>query len=483
MDASLKTLELMASELGATVMILREIVLSVHPPPLLSDKCSSPNLSLSLSSSAYSSNDGTGIWPVRRPDLDDQGQPRRGTKIVGGTVEPVDVDVDVVEVEKEKEIIKTWKKPVVRGQMGTARQVIFDPRDLDDGERDRETDSDEDAEGEGDGSSPGAGASTSKTRHPTRGQRDRSHTDDDIPPFHLDLDDDQIVKPVNPSSPSRGSRRRRRKMSKPIDEPTSTLDSETGSSAFKVNAKRTRAAQKREARRLDLLRGDGMDPNWASRGRTQSDGFFDLDPSDTSPLGMGVDSTSPYHGVKLPHQPTRPSSLRLSAAPPLDPDTTSRGTSTSHEGNPESGRDSKEEDDESMWSLSHMPLDSLSLSFANVHIEDISPPSSPSVSSDTEYATSIHRHPIDKGTSPSGGDRNGSNLHCDDRDAGIGPDPESAVLSGPITGYTGQERICVEALVVRKVQHGHGADGGGEEEEECGWGGEDDVWGLGVDDD
>jgi len=33
------------------------------------------------------------------------------------------------------------------------------------------------------------------------------------------------------------------------------------------------------------------------------------------------------------------------------------------------------------------------------------------------------------------------------------------------------------------VQHGHGVDGDGNEEEECGWGGQDDVWGLGVDSD
>lgn len=215
---------------------------------------------------------------------------------------------------------------------------------------------------------------------------------------------------------------------------------------------------------MDLLRGDGMDPNWASRA---SDGFFglsddpdpSLDPTNTKVLG---------HRTTLPHQPARPSSLRLSAAPaPLSTSTsTSDGTLSSTLTGPGGA------EDEDMWSLSHMPLDSLSLSFANVQVEDISPPSSPS--SDTEYAydAAVHR------------DRSPSTNVDLDRDN----DPERRtgveMGKGETLALTGQERICVEALVVRKVQHGHGADGdGGEEEEECGWGGEDDVWGLGVDDD
>ncbi|KAK4686789.1 hypothetical protein P7C73_g3331, partial [Tremellales sp. Uapishka_1] len=86
MDASLCTLENMAAELGATIIILQEIVLlgSVANPPRESGESS-------LSSSTTSvDRDG---WIIQRPDLDPIGAPRKGTRVIGGT--------PVVEVKKK----------------------------------------------------------------------------------------------------------------------------------------------------------------------------------------------------------------------------------------------------------------------------------------------------------------------------------------------------------------------------------------------
>jgi hypothetical protein len=157
--------------------------------------------------------------------------------------------------------------------------------------------------------------------------------------------------------------------------------------------------------------------------------------------------------ARIPHQPTRPSSLRLASPAP--------STSTI--------RPSPDDLDQegSLWGLSQTPLDSLSLSFADVQIQNVSPlSSSPLGSTRTEMEFALPPEST----------------------ANVGPLPTSGEdgvihVARPLTG---KEMVCVEALVVRKVQHGHGADGdgvGSEEEEECGWGGEDDVWGLGVDSD
>lgn len=404
MDASLRTLELMASELGATVMILREIVLSATSPPTAqrdSPGCSDLSSSaISLSSSAYSSHDGgeTGRWPVRRPDLDEHGQPRRGTKVLSSPTASVDG------------LIKKPSTEYVKSQLPRGRQVIFNPKDLEDGETDAETEEDEEKV-----HLSSCASSSKRNAHERR-------VDDDIPPFHLDLEDSN--RPIEPTPHGRPSWRRRRK---PQPEPAQHVDPVQSK---RMDAKRLKSAQRREARRLDLLRGDGMNPLWTNR--QPAEAAAEIDTGSIPAPAISDDHVSPV--VKLPHQPARPSSLRLASPPPDDP---AHHSTNQHE-----------DDGGDLWSLSHMPLDSLSLSFANVQIEDISPPSSPS--SETEYAVPV----------------------SDDVVHIARPPP------------TGEEMICVEALVVRKVQHGHGADGSdAEQEEECGWGGEDDVWGLGVDDD
>jgi hypothetical protein len=356
MDASLKTLEAMASELGATVMILREIVLSGAPPSNSSPSISEMSSSFVSTSSAQSI-EYDSAWPVKRPDLDDFGRPKKGTRALSGH-----------EVEKPK-VVKRVSKDIL--PQYKARQVVFDiAADPDEGDSD---------------------ASISSPSHATK---ETPHGfDDDIPPFELDLED---------SVPPPGRRHKKKVVSEQMQ-----IDPK------KFDAKRAKLAKRREERRMDLLRGDGMSTTW-------------LDTQPPSNPGLTNQLLA-----KIPHQPARPSSLRLASPAP--------STSTIRPSN--TGGD----DDGSLWGLSETPLDSLSLSFADVQIQDISP--SPSESP----------------------------THAP---AGLGLELSNA--SRPITG---KDMVCVEALVVRKVQHGHGVDGDGSEEEECGWGGQDDVWGLGVDSD
>lgn len=395
MDASLRTLELMASEVGGTVMILREVVLSAHSPirdsPICSDVSSS---AISLSSSAYSTQEGGDMyrWPVKRPDLDGNGLPRRGSKSLNGVAAPSSTG-------------KLGKKPsrdyVASQQIRAGKQFIFDPQDL----KDADTDEDE---------SPISAAVGEASR------RCRSNTDEDVPPFHLDLEDAVLG---SGDSVASGTSR----LNDGLREMRTTFTTPPKTKIRHSSTKRLKMAKKREARRMDLLRGDGTNPLWTDLQTTNEAGEA-IAPTSISPSAVLT---------KVPNQPTRPSSLRL-ASPAVESNARHRA-------------DANNDDEESLWSLSQLPLDSLSLSFANVQIENISPPSSPS--SETEYAMPLYDDP--------------SEWH-----SANGPRPLS-----------GEEMICVEALVVRKVQHGHGADGDGTDEEVCGWGGEDDGWGFGVDSD
>lgn len=210
MDASLATLERMAAELGATVLVLKEIVLD--------DSASSA--SSTSDASGTSASGSTGGW-AHRPDLDELGRPRRGTKTLA---------------------------------------------DLDDA-----------------AAAPAAGASSA-----------------DIPPFSLD--DAHRTSPVSIEG--------------------------------KAAAKRRKAAQRREARRLDLLRGDGT----ASASPSVSEG-----------LGSGVS------GGASPASASRPGSGLASAA---SADGHGHGSGTP---------------DEAFIDGLAIPLDTLSLSFADMADADERP--------------------------------------------------------------------------------------------------------------
>ena len=315
MDESLRTLELMASEVGATVLVLREIVLA---GPLRA----SPSRSMS------SSNPSPGDrWMAYRPDL---GHRKKG--------------VGKGRRAKRRDVFFNSGK----GESSIEKRVIFDHADMEG------TDSDD---------SPSPRRQSSHTT-----DEDVERPDEDVPPFHLDLED--VAKPESPSPV------RKRKWVRKIKSPPRVSDAELAERERKAEKKQIRQEMRREERRLDLLRGDG-----------------------TSSLGVPTPTPS--------HAPIPQSSLRL-ATPASSPD--------------ESFLDD----------LSHLPLDSLSLSFADVR--NVS--SSPSSSTDTEVAL-------------------------------------------------GEEMICVEALVVRKVQHkwgdlGEWGFGGGEDACGCG-GGEEEVVGRGGD--
>lgn len=218
MDASLATLERMASEVGATVLVLKEIVLAAQP---------------------------------RRPDLDENGKPRRGTKSIASSGPEMRSRRERLRIRREAEANAAAAGetlPPDHSQGG--KRIIFDDSDYDSGADSRD-----------------------------------SHDET----FTLDMESPP------PASPRQ-------------DE----------DAAVRAEAKRRKSAARREARRLDLLRGDG-----------------------TSPIAEII-SHAPSSPAWNLHQPVKPSSLRLAR-----------------------GAADEGLDDAFVDTLS-LPLDSLSLSFADV---------------------------------------------------------------------------------------------------------------------
>ncbi|BEJ11709.1 hypothetical protein CspHIS471_0201690 [Cutaneotrichosporon sp. HIS471] len=212
MDASLATLERMAAEVGATVLVLREIVLAAPPE--------------------------------RRPDLDEHGRPRKGTRVLD---------------EKKR---KGPEPP----RLG-ARAIIFGDDDVD------SVDDEDDATG-----------------------TDTGAEDGELFPLEMER-----KKPLGP------------------------LDAEA---AARAEAKRRKSAARREARRLDLLRGDGTGIPYAERSR--------------SPVAEFI-GHAPAHGIPAFPQIPGPSSLRLARHNIV-------GSA-----------------DDAFLDGLVQPLDNLSLSFADVH--------------------------------------------------------------------------------------------------------------------
>ncbi|KAL1412575.1 hypothetical protein Q8F55_000322 [Vanrija albida] len=372
MDASLRTLELMASEVGATVIVLKEIVLQgapVNPPNLEPD-------SPSGASAASASDSRAGPWRITRPDLDEHGRPRKGTRGLNG-------QGPEVKSRRERYRDKMDEAGVAppNGEF-TKRHIIFD----------READASDEAD------SDVSSGRVSRDVSAGRISRTRvsSMTSDDEPPaFRLDLDDAPTPERATPSPPT----------AEPVP----------------GEAKRRKAAARREARRLDLLRGDG----------TSAMPYAERSSSPVAEFIGHAPAGAPGLAARLPHQPARPSSLRLERAPASGSAATSPLASTAasspltergvHEA-PATGLP----DDVFLDGL-NLPLDSLSLSFADVRNLDSAAPSA---------ATS----------------------------------PETPA---PVTGG---EMICVEALVVRKPLH----DGVGGADESWVFGGDDDGWGFGA---
>lgn len=343
MDASLRTLELMASEVGATVLVLKEIVLAGSSSLLPIAEASASTAKDAVVTIPVKKKRG---WGRKRRERRDAWEQRQSPAHGASTYDP---------------------------QIGCSRRIVFDPNDIGDDSDDEGVDQQQDTV-------------------------EVEDVDEDVPTFHLDLEDPPIPpspaetsEPASPTtSSSTGSWKRRKNRTHKIRQ---ISEEERLEQEKKATTKAAKSMARRESRRLDLLRGDGMSPGLVP------------DLPQVYPQPSMIDRSLSAH----PHAPTRPSSLRLAT--------------------PSAPNDVQSITDESLDDLLTTPLDSLSLSFADVQTVRARSLSSSS-SSSTEYAPTMVDTPI-----------------------------------------LGNERICVEALVVRKVQHE-------EEEDGWGWGGMDDVWGL-----
>ena len=428
MDASLRTLELMASEVGATVLVLKEIVLAKSVLELARGESGA-----SIGGASWSSRDDSPAgWVVPRRTSWAAPGPREfeGQSLADGNGLEPGASVAGPKTKKVKKR-KSWKRRERRGlwtngdaeqddAISKERQIVFDLPTGSEGESSGDDDIIE----------------VSEERRPQRIDRKQRpkakpldvdvgalRSDDDVPPFHLDLED--------APKPSTGKEwtTRYRANAKGRATPAHPNRLPPDEYARRSNAKARKAMERREARRLSLLRGDGMTP---------------------SPFDLLDDAVDEFAAGMSPHAPARPSSLRLVApAPTLDATPRQIGMNDSAEDKED------EEDSAIIQDLLSLPLDSLSLSFADVRTVATSPPLSPASSSSTEYAPTMSmsaRIALDDEEHVE---------ELEDVDEKGGED-------------SGDERICVEALVVRKMLHE-------EDEDAWGWGGHDDGWGLSAD--
>ncbi|XAO22045.1 hypothetical protein I312_100808 [Cryptococcus bacillisporus CA1280] len=390
MDASLRTLELMASEVGATVIVLKEIVLnglvSTQPTASIETITALPPSDILSQSKLINE------WIARRPDLNDDGQPRRGN----GTPES--------NGKGRRNKRERKKSKEMRSQMDLKQKVEGDSEVVD------------------------------SIRHcPSSKSSFASLSTDTDSSFQFDVDDPPAL-----------DLHQRHSIFSPSPFPRKVIKP----ASPKSDKKRRKSAVKQEQRRLDLLRGDGTNPMWAEM-------------TNKSP-GFPIESPNAF----LLHQPARPSSLRL-ATPTECPDNSFA-------------------DD-----LLHVPLDSLSLSFADVRTLSGTSPSKAHHSRPHSHSHSAQLSapsPI-RPLSPVSDHSAATTTKAGTETEIVLPLDDAALAANKILPPPpGEELICVEALVVRKVQHDHDRedeDGEAEEEEEDSWGygGEEDVWGFGAEDD
>ncbi|WVF68317.1 hypothetical protein IAT40_003082 [Kwoniella sp. CBS 6097] len=487
MDASLRTLELMASEVGATVIVLREIVL--HTPRsrnsnlLLSRQSVSTTSrrrlrklqphSSTLSSSSDHDQDQDHAHDVTNTSAD--------SRIVKTKHGECDLSLERQQKLSKNKARRRHKKksvsadgPVIYG--GTIpKKMIFDQHDL-------LADSD-------DSLSDDRRSSEILAKQDRR--RKQANGGDDSPfSFDFEEEDKTLVEGEYPNP--QGTKQN-------VEHETGVTIA-TGIKGLmdknkKEEKKRRKSVARQEQRRLDLLRGDGTNPFWAEFdsapapgayvepytfvGRKHgSSGLVDSGRRKGGDWTANVSST-PLNGqaqnhtilsvlppktplsasVNSPHQPTRPSSLRLATPTDLPED----------------------------WfvdDLLHIPLDSLSLSFADV--QSI-PANEADVTSGAVIPAATPKLDDPDKTLSAGGTLSTKLSDSQEEANWVDENAEGE--------REWDELICVEALVVRKSQYdgtganvdpgedgiiSHGSDVG---EEEWSYGGEEDVWGFGGDDD
>nr|XP_031858308.1 uncharacterized protein CI109_006279 [Kwoniella shandongensis]KAA5525380.1 hypothetical protein CI109_006279 [Kwoniella shandongensis] len=370
MDASLRTLELMASEVGGTVIVLKEIVLNNRILPAPISPLASSSFSSSFTSLTSSCDDGKLSGKSSEADL--KGRTRKSRR----------------KPRVKKKPSSAWDDGEHLVSASQSKLVLFNKEQLENPED--------------------SSNSPTPPEVPVENTDVVSNGEDehDITPFQFDMDD---------ISPKRYPHYKKR-----FEQPTPPRGDGIPSAARKKDdKKRRKSLARQEQRRMDLLRGDGTNPMWAEL------------TSGLTPETKDHDASHP--NALLPHQPVRPSSLRL--ATPVD-----------------------QPADSFIDDLLHVPLDSLSLSFADVRTVSGEANRDDEEDDDASSCSSL--------------------VQTEDAPP---LDLVNEALEESRLSLQGEELICVEALVVRKIQHDH--EGEGEEEEEWGFGGEEDVWGFGAEED
>ncbi|OCF34409.1 hypothetical protein I316_03923 [Kwoniella heveanensis BCC8398] len=484
MDASLRTLELMASEVGATVIVLREIVLHTH--------CSRTS-SLPQSCRPVPTPSRRRLRKLPNSNLSSPSDPHTVVLLGDQVVSGLSLSLERREKLSKNKARRRLKKnpftsangPVLYG--GTIpKKLIFDPHDL-------QASSDDSLSDGSHGAEIALGF-----RRDQRASREDDGDDSPCSFFGFEEEDQTLVdvmpapierKPKTVAGNGNGI------VAAVVGLPTSKKDEK----------KRRKSVARQEQRRLDLLRGDGTNPFWvefdtgSAEVTTESHAsatFMDGQPTATIrgervnggdcpanatavPLnGITEDrATSPTIGktplsaISYPHshshQPARPSSLRL-ATPTEVPE------------------------DWFVDDLLHIPLDSLSLSFADVQDISADEERGDIFSDDTPIAAVLDTSDWAAAHSI----RSAARTHQLVTSKQIGEIDTQDQRQVGINESDLEELICVEALVVRKYQYdasgadsssndggaaNKGGSGGGANEAEENWsyGGEEDVWGFG----
>ena len=434
MDASLLTLEHMASEVGGTVLVLKEIVLEARHRNIPSSKCARSGPDAKDADNAGMSGEGRSSWG------------RGGKKYRS----------------KRRDLRRSaWFDQKMReNERGEAES--HSPKTLRE-YGDYTLDLTKSAE-----SNDASRLYPSTTSPPSGGGT----------PFQLELEgpNSTVIPVVSPP----GSRWRSKRPSARRETPEQRTEREA-----KSEEKLRKRAAKREERRMSLLRGDGLGVGVESTLVQSTSSHC----SDTASSIGASESSSQQDLQDIQDVTHQLSSLRL--PPPLarsahDPRIEDGLSSTQHE---RRGIDADSEPD-FFGELLHTPLDSLSLSFADVRTiratdsggSDSEPPSPDwadiSGPPDSAYGVGAKSPEIQNG---------GHRLD------GHSADPRRSVSTMPpvdsvTTDHCGalsnpeSELICVEALVVRKPLFDSSGYGLAPDEDEVEWGGEEDGWGLGGND-
>lgn len=436
MDASLLTLEHMASEVGGTVLVLKEIVLEARHRNIPLSKCARSGLDAKDADNAAMLGEGTSSWG------------RGGKKYRS----------------KRRDLRRSaWfdqkMRENARGEAGS-----HSPQTLREEYGDYALDLTESAE-----------PNDASRLYPSTTSSEPSG---EGTPFQLELEpgpNSTVIPVVSPP----GSRWRSKRPSR-RETPEQRAEREA-----KSEEKLRKRAEKREERRMSLLRGDGhgvgVEPTTLQSTSLHS--------SSTVSISGASESSSQQDLQDIQDVTHRLSSLRL--PPPLahsahDTRIIEEGlSSTQHDRRTGIDADS---DPDFFGELLHTPLDSLSLSFADVRTvraatdsagSDSEPPSPDDWADISGPPDAIHgvgaKSPeIQNGNHGTDGGYDSAErrsvstmataIHSDDQS-----NPEL-------------ELICVEALVVRKPLFERVGYGLAPDEDEVEWGGEEDGWGLGGND-